>query len=567
MKNLKPIDYIFTACLFLIGLTFIWRAFYGVNYNDEMYYADSLYRLFQGDVYLVHDWQLHLMSCIPAYPFYALFRLITGSNDGVILFLRILYVIFQLTVALVCFLRLRHLKWGGLLVSLLYLLFTPFNIASMSYNTMGLGFAMLTFAILSGPKKHPARDYVFCGICFALCVLSNPFAIILYFLYAAVCTGQFILHKHKNPRSTEAFSLFSLLWITAGAFFIFIIFCVMLLRRASLGELSQTFLYNFRMPGYEQNPSQWMHKLSSYFRRVYKTIPYLVWSVGAACVILPFDKRRFSHALWYLLPSAAAVVYYLCFYGLLQNHVPTNFCAMPLAFLGFLCFWLLPEKDFQYLFLWFIPGVLYSLCSHFASDTGILCITSSYILCSSIGALFLYQLFQAFVRESAKSITGKAASVCILAALAVHITVSGCLRITFFYNEEPLPNLTAQVHTGPAKGLFTSPGMAAFHEERVSGLKSLPITENDTLLVMAMEPWAYLCTEASCASYTCWGMAEEPIYRLYLSMFPEKYPTVIYCTDLEKALEEEPLLMQEFLTQGYEVITLESAAALLKKKI
>lgn len=97
MKNLKPIDYIFTACLFLIGLTFIWRAFYGVNYNDEMYYADSLYRLFQGDVYLVHDWQLHLMSCIPVYPFYALFRLITGSNDGVILFLRILYVVFQLT--------------------------------------------------------------------------------------------------------------------------------------------------------------------------------------------------------------------------------------------------------------------------------------------------------------------------------------------------------------------------------------------------------------------------------------------------------------------------------------
>ena len=91
MKNLKPIDYIFTGGLFLIGFIFIWRAFYGVNYNDEMYYADSLYRLFQGDVYLVHDWQLHLMSCIPVYPFYALFRLITGSNDGVILFLRILY--------------------------------------------------------------------------------------------------------------------------------------------------------------------------------------------------------------------------------------------------------------------------------------------------------------------------------------------------------------------------------------------------------------------------------------------------------------------------------------------
>ena len=65
--------------LALLGLVLIWRAFYGVNYNDEMYYADCRDRLYRGDVYLVQDWQMHLMSMIPVYPFYVLFRLVRES--------------------------------------------------------------------------------------------------------------------------------------------------------------------------------------------------------------------------------------------------------------------------------------------------------------------------------------------------------------------------------------------------------------------------------------------------------------------------------------------------------
>ena len=62
-----------------------------------------------------------------------------------ILYLRILYVIFQTAVACFVYLRLRKRERGALLVSLVYLLFTPFNIASLSYNTLGIGFALLSF--------------------------------------------------------------------------------------------------------------------------------------------------------------------------------------------------------------------------------------------------------------------------------------------------------------------------------------------------------------------------------------------------------------------------------------
>lgn len=271
-----------------------------------------------------------------------------------------------------------------------------------------------------------------------------------------------------------------------------------------------------------------------------------------------------AHALWYIFPTSIAVLYYLYNFGFVLNYVPTNFCVMPLAFLEFLCFWLLPKKNLKYFYLWFIPGILYSLCSHFSSDTGILCITSSFVLCSSIGALFLCS----FCRETASdTLAGyhmkKASAGCIIAVLTAHICISGYLRITFFYNEASLSELTAQVNVGPAKGLFTSSGMAAFHTERVTDLESLSLTPEDTLLVLGMEPWAYLCTEAACASYTCWDY-DEFIFRVYLTIFPEKYPTAVYCTEYEESLQNTPIL-QELLEQGYEVVTLESATALVKK--
>lgn len=564
MKNSKYINYAFTGLIVLIGLIFVWRAFYGINYNDEMYYSGCLYRLFQGDAYLVQDWKIHIMSCIPLYPFYILFRLAVGSNEGIILYLRILYTIFQLAVALVCFLRLKRFGWASFFVGLIYLLFTPFNIVTLSYNTMGLGFAMLTFALLAGPKKHPVRDFILCGICLAFCILSNPFAVILYFLYGTACVVQAILCKRKKCRGWDELSLVAFLWITLGAFLIFTIFLFMLFERASLRDLVHTFIYNFKMPGHEQNPSEWTHKLSAYLKRIYQYYPYLIWCTGLTCLISSLDKKRMAHALWYILPTSITVLYYLYYFGFILNYVPTNFCVMPLAFLEFLCFWLLPKKELKYFWLWFIPGVLYSLCSHFSSDTGILCITSSFVLCSSIGALF----FCAFLKElligsSIGRNIGKAAAGCIMAVLTAHICINAYLRISFFYNEAPLPELTTQVNVGPAKGLYTSSGMAAFHTERIIDLESLSLTPEDTLLVLGMEPWAYLCTDATCASYTCWGIFDEFVYKIYLNIFPEKYPTVIYCTDYEESLQNQPII-QEFLDQGYEVITLESATALVK---
>jgi len=422
---------------------------------------------------------------------------------------------------------------------------------------------MMTFAILTGPKKHPKRDFFFCGVCLACCILSNPFTIIFYFFYAAACLIQLVLQKKKGLEGLEEFSLPSLIALTAGAFVVFLVFVYMLFSRASLRDLAHAFIYNFRMPGHEQSSSQLFQKFLSYFDKLYARYPYLICYTGLASLLTFFDKRKLSHALFYVLPSVVLGAYYLCRLGLLEGYVPTNFCMVPLAFTGLLCFLLLPKKDFRYLLYWFVPGLLYSLCSHLASDTGILCITSAYVLCSSVSALFIFELITALIKETDGRLLKRAAACCLLAALAVQICISGYLRITFFYNEAPLPKLTAKVETGPARGLFTTSDMAAFHVDRVEGLQSLNLTKEDTLLVMGMEPWAYLCTDAACASYICWGVFDEYSYRVYLSICPEKYPTAVYFTDYEGTMASEPM-MQEFLDQGYRLITFDSAAALVK---
>lgn len=556
MKKSKYAAYAPAVLLVLLGLVLVWRAFYGVNYNDEMYYADCLYRLYRGDVYLVQDWQMHLMSMVPVYPFYVLFRLVRESNEGVILYLRILYVIFQTAVACFVYLRLRKRERGALLVSLVYLLFTPFNIAALSYNTLGIGFALLSFCILCTPdEKHPVRDPLFCGICVAFCILANPFALALYLLYGAVQVLRAAVGREKKL-------LVPFFWMSVGAFAVFLIFCLILFQRASLGELRLTFSYNFHIPGYEQNAGQWMRKFTSYFEKLYPEYRYLFWVTGGALLLSCLDRKCREHAFAYVLPVAALAGFYLWYHGFLQQRVPTNFCMVPLSLTGLLCFRLLRKKDYRYLGLWFVPGVLYSLCSHFASDTGILCITSCYVLSSSVSALFLTQ----FIQEQREALGkwGRGAAVCAALLLMLQLGISGCLRITFFYNEAPLSELTEKVTDGPAKGLYTTSGMAEFHSERVRELESLQLTEQDVLLVMNMEPWAYLCTDAAVANYTCWGEFYDSLYDVYQFFFPRKTPTVVYCTDYEESMREKPELMQRYLDAGYEMTDLGTSVVLRK---
>ena len=93
MKETKKQNLWFLAGLIVIGLILFWRCFYSVNRTDEAFYIGTTYRLWSGDGMLSDEWMPTQQLCsFWLIPFFALFRLILGSNEGMILAFRFLYI-------------------------------------------------------------------------------------------------------------------------------------------------------------------------------------------------------------------------------------------------------------------------------------------------------------------------------------------------------------------------------------------------------------------------------------------------------------------------------------------
>ena len=100
---------IITSLSFLAALVFLlWKASYGIVSLDESFYSTVLYRLWQGDGMIVHEWHPGQLFSFLLLPIFSLFMAISGSTDGVFLFLRLLFVAAQFTGAVYIYIRLRH---------------------------------------------------------------------------------------------------------------------------------------------------------------------------------------------------------------------------------------------------------------------------------------------------------------------------------------------------------------------------------------------------------------------------------------------------------------------------
>ena len=169
----RYIIWIFAGLLVLGFLVFGWRQFFGFNKNDEIFYISTVYRFFQGDAMLIDEWNNGQLFAFITYPLFMLVRLFHNSNDGVVLIFRFLYLIFQAAVATYCFVRLKRFGWIRIFPALFYFVTTPYNINALSYNTLVLGFVLLTLVTVASADEIKTRDAVLCGVFIAGAVLSN----------------------------------------------------------------------------------------------------------------------------------------------------------------------------------------------------------------------------------------------------------------------------------------------------------------------------------------------------------------------------------------------------------
>lgn len=545
---------LFAGILFLLFIVFTWRQFYGFNKNDEIFYISTVYRFFQGDAMLVDEWNNVQLFAFITYPLYWLVRLFHDSNEGIVLIFRIAYLVFQAAAAGYCYWRMKRFGWVRILPALFYFVTTPYNINSLSYNTLAFGFVLLVLVTLACMEEWKLRDSILCGIFTAGAVLANPYVVLLFIVYGILCAVFTLYHKHIGQQTEVVLSFRHFFWMGVGAFFVCVLFFVFVFSRGSLEEILESFAYI--VMDSERQKSFW-EKFAKYFIRIHRYYKVLVYTTGILLLLKMADRKNKIPSAVYVAVDILVAIPYIIYYGFFWEMVGINYMLIPLAFPGLTAYVVAEKKDRKLFYGWYVPGLFYTVLAHFATNTGILTVSASYMIVSAASMLLIWQ--------AVKEVDKKPLYLCFGAILAVQFLACVWQRVIYVWGDEHLEYLTCELTEGPMKGIHTSAENEHLYVDVLQDMEDLQLTKEDKLFVVGIAPWMYLNTEAECGAYSTWETLEtDPLIPIYYEIRPEKLPTVIYCYEYEDSILDTEFAY-EFINMGYEPRTMRRGIVLERR--
>ena len=556
MEKAKKQNLWFLAGLLGIGLILFLRCFYSVNTTDEAYYIGTVYRLWFGDGMLCDEWNPTQQMCsFWLYPFYVLFRLILGSNEGMILAFRLLYIVFQLFISGYLYGKLKKFGYISILPIFFYLLSTAFNINSLSYNTMANSALAALLVTLGMMEKPDWKNGIWCGIFASIVVMGNPYAVFAYILYGIACVAVTLIFKKLKKDVPVALQFGTFLKMSLTAAGVLVVFLIFTFWHATLERIMNNLPY---IVGDQEHVQRWNVKISDYFRYFREhyfgaVLVPLVVSVSAL-----FDKKRVEHGALYMILNVLAILPYMIYHGLISDYVPVNLVTVPICFLGLPAFVVSKKPLRKVFYIWYLPAMVYPFIVQITSNTGPLAVSAGFVTAGAASVL----LAAAWAEEQEGSLLKNVVHGVILLQLIMMLF----LRITYVWADAPLSELTTKVERGAAKGLYTTELTAGYYEEMYDDIDALNMTEEDGFLVVGSEPLLYLYADRQVASYSTWQVYtnETRLYRYYEIHSGEgRFPSVVYCAEADETIFDSILVEKLLLPMGYEWVQLSHGIAFI----
>lgn len=191
MKELKKsrIKIIYYVSTIILLMTFINRLRYTISVFDEVSNVALAYKVFLGQMPLTEIWEFQQMGAIFNVPFIFLYKLFKGNTEGLILFLRISYMLLNIVISIIVTKLLKDfvIKENRLILSIAIITYAPFSLYYIWYDTAAILFMILgaTFLILANKKIDIWKDvyYFLAGISHALMCFAYPSFIVVVIFY------------------------------------------------------------------------------------------------------------------------------------------------------------------------------------------------------------------------------------------------------------------------------------------------------------------------------------------------------------------------------------------------
>ena len=148
-KKYKGILWWQAVLLLAAFFTAICKIYIGMD-HDESYIVVMGIRLLNGDRMFDTMWDLHMTSAWPAWLGTELFYRVTGSVDGLVVFLRILSVILQFAVAYIVYriLKKYFAQESAFLAAIVTAAFLPRATQNLEYGLLEMLFVILTSVLI-----------------------------------------------------------------------------------------------------------------------------------------------------------------------------------------------------------------------------------------------------------------------------------------------------------------------------------------------------------------------------------------------------------------------------------
>lgn len=524
---------IFSACKLNVG----------INGNDEAFYLTIPLRLTQGDTLLQHEWHVSQLSSFLMAPFVFLYTELFNGTEGIILAARYLYLFMHFAVSVFVFVCLRKHGIFAAIASILYFIFTPYDIMAPSYNTMGLDLVTVTGVSLYCSDYRKPLPLVLCGICFAASVLCNPYLIINYLLFAA-CTAIHCIFKKRGKENKflggEYFSLRTFMYFTLGSAILAAIFIMHIFSAIGISSIMQVIPNILADP--EHSDTSILSKLCLYFQCIYSATPAsgpAVFFFILILILIASDRKRFQHKGFYFVLTAGDV------FSLLLSYIPSltdyhyNSIMFPVIFLGIVSFILLKDQDYKLLACLLIPGILYSAEMVMSSNQKFYVAASAMASANIASAVFIGKFLTEIIVDAkydSKGIKVITPYLCIFLT-AVLFAFQGGAQIKaksnhIFGGGKP-SEMVYCIPSGPDAGIYAAKNYIESYSPLIEEVRQVYDGKTGNILFLSRKSILYLAApQLHSASFSAWPSGENDyvLERLkeYYRLNPEKAPDYIY---------------------------------------
>jgi len=545
---------VFLVAFLCAAAMIFWRCKFGFANIDESFYLTIPYRLTLGDALFKHEWNLAQMAGFILYPFFEIYVRLNGGLSGVVLHFRYLCAAIQCAAALFIFYRLRRINLlGAAAAALSFLLYIPFNVFALSYNSMCIMALSLAGVILLTAENYRRLQYTAAGLCFALSVLCCPYLVLLYLIYALCFVIKAVPRGRAGIKSDfgEKF-----LFVTLGCIITALIFLLFVLSRASVRDILMA------LPGMLDDPQ---HQNTSVFQKIYLYLSEIFYfrgiinrlsylAIAALLLLCGLDRKRAERRYLYFALAALLAI------SLMRIHISenySNFLMWPINILGPFLFLLSDNRKLRQIFhtIW-VPGMIYTFCSHLASNQGIFAIFSSAAV-PLLGSILMLCIFAAEAMEQLPTGRGRVL-LCVLTAfmLSVQIGAEAYQRYSKVFWSGGLEAQTEAIEHGSHKGLMVAADSYRIYCGKLEALERLKDYDARRLLYLSTDSWLYLNGGYEFGCYSSWpaGIDEATLarYESYYSLNPEKMPDAVFADSEHREIAEKFCRMFSYSIDEYD---------------